>query len=252
MAFSAGSTARLSNLRTPEPLGLALARWRCPSDDRHPVLRPACTTHRPAPPCSKDQDLRTTSLTSTPPERAAHVCGQECRHSAGTNAVNRQDAEPLQGPLHDRPAAASRGGHRGQSPAHKQKARQRRAFWCIHHHVCQAWARKVEEECKLLGCGFSSLLGSVGSSVSGLLGGISSSVSGGGSSVSSRSGGSSGVSGRSSRSGSFHSRSGGSSRSFFLLAASSQSSSSDHGSQNERLLHDNFLLRMSYSVCRTG
>ena len=98
MAFSAGSTARLSNLRTPEPLGLALARWRCPSDDRHPVLRPACTTHRPAPPCSKDQDLRTTSLTSTPPERAAHVCGQECRHSAGTNAVNRQDAEPLQGP----------------------------------------------------------------------------------------------------------------------------------------------------------
>ena len=224
MAFSAGSTARLSNLRTPEPLGLALARWRCPSDDRHPVLRPACTTHRPAPPCSKDQDLRTTSLTSTPPERAAHVCGQECRHSAGTNAVNRQDAEPLQGPLHDRPAAASRGGHRGQSPAHKQKARQRRAFWCIHHHVCQAWARKVEEECKLLGCGFSSLLGSVGSSVSG----------------------------RSSRSGSFHSRSGGSSRSFFLLAASSQSSSSDHGSQNERLLHDNFLLRMSYSVCRTG
>ena len=53
MAFSAGSTARLSNLRTPEPLGLALARWRCPSDDRHPVLRPACTTHRPAPPAVK-------------------------------------------------------------------------------------------------------------------------------------------------------------------------------------------------------
>lgn len=143
---------------------------------------------------------------------------------------------------------------KAKCPAHKQKARQRRAFWCICHHGCQAWARSVEEECKLLGCGFSSLLGSVGSSVSSLLGGVSSSVSGGSSSVSSRSCGSSSGSGRSfsSRSGSFHSRSGGSSRSFFLLAASSQSSSSDHGSQNERLLHDNFLLRMSYSVCRTG
>lgn len=138
-------------------------------------------------------------------------------------------------------------------------------FVCFHHHRRQAWACCAEVMLQLLGSssvlgsvhsGASSLLSGISSSVSSLLGGVSSSVSGGSrsSSVSSRSGGFRSGSSRSfsSRSGSFHSRSGGSSRSFFLLAASSQSSSSDHGSQNERLLHDNFLLRMSYSVCRTG
>ena len=156
---------------------------------------------------------------------------------------------------------------------------------CFHHQCRQAGARSVEVALQLLGSvlgsvdsGASSLLGSVGSSVSSLLGGVGSSVSGLASSLTSGfsslagsgsgfSGGSSSVSsgsGRSfsSRSGCFHGRSGGSSRSFFLLAASSQSSSSDHGSQNERLLHDSIPLedelfgmphrRVPCGPCRLG
>jgi hypothetical protein len=114
---------------------------------------------------------------------------------------------------------------------------------------------------QLLGSSFASLLGSVGSSVSSLLGGVSSLASGVSSSTgggSGFSGGSSSVSGRSAEQQELQrqerelpQQERREQQGFFLLAASSQGSS-DHGSQNERLLHDNFLLRMSYLVCRTG
>ena len=100
--------------------------------------------------------------------------------------------------------------------------------------------------------GSSSGSGSVGSSLGSFfrsLGSVGRSVSSVGRSASSSgvSGGSrSSVSGRSSRSGfhgsssrSFHGGSGHGS-SFFLLAAGDEGSSSDHGSQNERVLHVSF------------
>ncbi len=109
---------------------------------------------------------------------------------------------------------------------------------------------KPAGESQLLG--FDGGLGSVGSrssSVSGRSGCGSSSVSSRSSGFSSRSSGfssrSSGFSGGSSRcfsgrSGSFHSRGCRSSHgSLFLLAASDQSSRSDHGSQDERVFHVN-------------
>lgn|GEM_PF-4864344 len=93
--------------------------------------------------------------------------------------------------------------------------------------------------------GFDGGLGSVGSrssSVSGRSGCGSCSVSSRSSGFSSRSSGFSGGSSRcfSGRSGSFHSRGCRSSHgSLFLLAASDQSSRSDHGSQDERVFHVN-------------
>lgn len=105
--------------------------------------------------------------------------------------------------------------------------------------------RKPAGRSQLLG--FDGGLGSVGSrcsSVSSRSGGVGSRCSGRSGGVSCRSSGFSSRSGSSrcfsGRSGSFHSRGCRSSHgSLFLLAASDQSSRSDHGSQDERVFHVN-------------